>query len=170
MNININTWIMLGIFLLLGLLTFFTRGTDGVVDGLKSSLSTLNNVWALLLLALGVAGFIQVLIPHEVIAEYLGPASGAKGYLIAWGFGAITPGAPFSVYPIAVSLLSAGGGLGQVMTLVLSASIGVAVTRIPYEVAFLGWRFALVRIVSAFVVPILGGLIANLFSDFVKFT
>ena len=166
---NINTAIMLGIFVILGALSWFYRGMEGVVTGLKSSLGTLGNVWAILLLALGVAGFLRVLIPQEVVSNYLGPASGMKGYMIAWGVGAITPGAPFSIYPIAVTLLDAGSGIGQVMTMVLSASIGVALTRIPYEIAFLGWRFSVLRIASAFVVPLLGGLIAGFLSKFFKF-
>ncbi|MCF7876255.1 permease [Candidatus Bipolaricaulota bacterium] len=166
---NINTAIMLGFFSLLGALSWFFKGTEGVINGLKSSLGTLNNVWALLLLAMGVAGFLRVLIPQEVISAYLGPASGAKGYLIAWGVGAVTPGAPFTIYPIAVSLLEAGSGIGQVMTLVLSASIGVALTRIPYEVAFLGWKFSVLRIISAFAVPIMGGLIAGYLDNFFDF-
>ncbi len=166
---NINTAIMLGFFSLLGALSWFFRGTEGVINGLKSSLSTLNNVWPLLLLALGVAGFLRVLIPQEVISTYLGPASGAKGYFIAWGVGAVTPGAPFTIYPIAVTLLEAGSGVGQVMTLVLSASIGVALTRVPYEVAFLGWKFSVLRFLSALVVPLLGGLIAGYLSNFFDF-
>ncbi|MBS3786685.1 permease [Candidatus Bipolaricaulota bacterium] len=166
---NINTAIMLGIFSLLGLLTWFLQGVDGVFRGLKSSLGTLGSVWALLLLALGVAGFLRVLVPQEVVSNYLGPASGIKGYLIAWGVGAVTPGAPFTIYPIAATLLEAGSGIGQVMTMILSASIGVALTRVPYEVAFLGWRFSVLRFLSAFVVPLLGGLIAGVLGKFFQF-
>lgn len=166
--VNINTAIMLVVLVVLGVLSWFTHGIDGVVDGLKSSLNTLNNVWAILLLALGVAGFIQVIIPQEIVSQYLGPASGFKGYLIAWGVGAVTPGAPFAVYPIAVSLLSAGSGVGQIMTLVLSASIGVAATRIPYEIAFFGWRFSVLRLLSVFFFPIVGGLFAGYFSRFIQ--
>ncbi|MEF8726139.1 MAG: hypothetical protein V5A79_05340 [Candidatus Bipolaricaulota bacterium] len=92
-----------------------------------------------------------------------------KGYLIAWGVGAVTPGAPFTIYPIAVSLLDAGSGVGQIMTMILSASIGVALTRVPYEVAFLGWRFSILRFLSTFFVPILGGLIAGYLSKFFDF-
>ena len=166
---NINTAIMLGIFGLLGVATWFIQGLEGVFNGLKSSIGTLSNVWALLLLALGVAGFLRVLIPQEVVSSYLGPASGMKGYMIAWGVGAVTPGAPFTIYPIAATLLEAGSGIGQIMTMILSASIGVALTRVPYEVAFLGWRFSLLRFLSAFVVPLLGGLIAGYLGKFLGF-
>jgi phosphate/sulfate permease len=55
------------------------------------------------------------------------------------------------------------------MTMILSASIGVALTRVPYELAFLGWRFSLLRFASAFVVPLLGGLIAGLLSNYFEF-
>ncbi|MEF8798819.1 MAG: hypothetical protein V5A79_05335 [Candidatus Bipolaricaulota bacterium] len=65
---NINTAVMLAIFVLLGLLSWFLQGTQGVVNGLRSSADTLGNVWALLLLALGVAGFLRVLIPPDIVS------------------------------------------------------------------------------------------------------
>jgi uncharacterized membrane protein YraQ (UPF0718 family) len=41
-----------------------------------------------------------------------------------------------------------------------------AVNRLPMEVGILGWRFTLIRLASTLILPILGGLIAQvLFSS-----
>lgn len=166
---NINTWIMLGILILLAIIVWFLHGRAEVFQGLKEGIFTLKNVWILLILALGIAGLLKVIIPGEVISDYLGPDSGMRGILIGWGFGAVLPGAPYTILPLAATLLDSGAGIGAVMTMVLSASIGVAITRIPYEIAFIGWKFVVVRLVSCLIFPILGGLIANLFNQWVKF-
>jgi uncharacterized membrane protein YraQ (UPF0718 family) len=152
---------MIFIFLILGLLVFYIRGARGVYDGFNETLDTFKNVWLLLILAFGIAGFLQVLIPQDIVSNYLGTESGWKGLFIGWGIGAILPGAPYTILPVAASLLKAGSVIGPVMSMVLTASIGVAITRIPYEVAFLGWKFTALRILSSLFVPILGGFIAK---------
>lgn len=163
---NINVLVMLIFFALTVLLSFITGGFPAILEGFKQSWGTVSNVWLLLLLAFGLSGFLQVLIPKDLISGYLGPGSGFRGYLIAWAVGAVTPGAPYVVLPIAASLLNTGAGIGQIMTMVLSASLGVAVTRIPYEIAFVGWRFTVIRILSAFILPLLGGAVAGYIGKF----
>lgn len=158
---NINVKVMIAIFIFLSIVVLILRGSQGLIAGFKESFHTISNVWILLILALIIAGMLQVLIPGEMISEHLGQNSGLKGILIGWGVGAVMPGAPYTVLPISASLLKAGSGIGPVMTMILSASIGVALTRIPYEIAFLGWRFTVLRIFSCFLVPIIGGVLAG---------
>lgn len=166
---DINTIIMLVIFTLLGILIFVFQGWDGVWEGLKNGGSTLQNIWILLLAAFGIAGFIQVLIPEQMLSATLGPTSGTRGFLIAWIAGGITPGAPYVILPIAFSLLKAGAGIGPVMTMVLSSSIGIAATRIPYEIAFVNWKFTVLRLAACLVVPLLGGYIAHYVNSVFRF-
>lgn len=158
---DLNTVIMLVIFVLLGVLVFFVQGWEGVLEGFKSGSDTLKNIWILLLVALGISGFIQVLIPKQMLSATLGPTSGMKGFLLAWAVGGVVPGAPYVILPIALSLLKAGAGIGPVMTMVLSSSIGIAITRIPLEIAFINWKFAVLRIAASIIVPLVGGFIAH---------
>ena len=79
---NLNTIIMILVFFLLGGLVFYTRGLDGIYNGLNESLATFKNVWLLLILAFGIAGLLNVLIPHEIISNYLGSESGWTGLFI----------------------------------------------------------------------------------------
>ncbi len=161
---NVNTAIMLAI--LCGLVAFsgFTQGFQGIARGLKGTLDTFAGVWPLIVLAFVIAGFLQVVIPKGLIATALGPSSGLKGYFVAWGAGAVMPGAPFAILPVAASLLKTGASVGPIMTMVLSAGIGVAVTRIPFEVGIVGWRFAVLRVLVAFLFPVVGGLLTSVFA------
>ncbi len=158
---NANTVIMLAGFIVLALVTWFTHGYQGLLQGAREGVNTLGSVWPLLLLGLGIAGFLQVIIPHDLISSSLGPASGPKGYLIGWAVGAIMPGAPYAILPVVASLLRSGAGIGPIMTMVLTTSVGVGLTKIPLEVAFVGWRFSVLRIAVCFLVPFLGGLLAS---------
>lgn len=166
---SINTWIMLGVFLAMAGGVWLVHGGEKVLEAARESLETFKHVWLLLLLALGIAGLLQVVVPHEVVSGYLGPHSGIRGLLIGWGVGAVTPGAPYTILPIAASLLRSGSGIGPVMTMVLSASLGVAVTRIPYEIAFAGWRFALIRLLACLALPLVGGVLARLLNQWLTF-
>ena len=158
---NLNTAVMLGILVVLLIVAWITQGTSGVVQGFRSTADTFLSVWPLLLLAFAIAGFLRVVIPHQAISSALGPSSGARGILIAWGAGALMPGAPYAMLPVAGSLLGSGAGIGPVMTMVLAAGVGVAATRIPYEIAFIGWRFTVLRLVVCALIPPIGGIAAH---------
>ncbi len=160
---------MLAVFLLMAGGIWLAHSGEKVLEGIREGFQTFKHVWLLLLLALGIAGFLQVLVPHEIVSDYLGPRSGMKGLLIGWGVGAVTPGAPFTILPIAASLLKAGSGIAPVMTMVLSASLGVAVTRVPYEIAFVGWRFAVMRLLACLLLPLAGGLLVKLLNHWMAF-
>ncbi len=158
---NVNTAVMLGILITLILVAWATQGTQGIAQGFQGAATSFKGVWPLLLLAFGIAGFIQVIIPHDLISGALGPSSGIKGILVGWGAGALMPGAPYAALPVAGSLLQSGASIGPVMTFILSAGIGVAITRIPHEIAFIGWRFAVLRLAVCALVPPICGLLAQ---------
>ena len=105
---NINTGIMLAIFLLLGIIIITNQGLAGIKAGMNESIGTFKNVWLMLVLAFGITGFLTVLIPQQVISEYIGAKSGWKGLFIGWGLGAILPGAPYTILSVAASFLKAG--------------------------------------------------------------
>ncbi len=146
----------------------YFKGASGAGEGLKAGFRTLWRIWPLLLLALAVAGFIQVLVPRDVVADYLGVARPYRGILIAWLIGAVIPGAPYVILPLATVLLSRGAGIGAAATLVLSASL-VGMTRIPYEVAFVGWQFSVLRVAACALLAPLAGVLVHLLNAAVSF-
>ncbi|MGB2983746.1 MAG: permease [Candidatus Bipolaricaulia bacterium] len=158
---NVNTVVMLGVFAILVAVAWITKGAAGLTAGFRGTADTFVSVWPVLLLAFGIAGFLRVVIPHDLISSALGPSSGIRGILIGWGAGAIMPGAPYAILPVAGSLLTSGAGIGPVMTMVLSAAIGVAAMRMPFEIAFIGWRFAVLRLAVCVLIPPICGLLAQ---------
>jgi len=147
---------------------WYAKGLNKAIEGIKSASKMLYQIWLLLLIAIAVAGMIQVLIPREMASKYLGTASGFKGILLGWLVGSVVPGAPYVSLPIGASLLKIGAGIAPVMTLILSSMV-VAITRIPYEIAFIDWKFSLLRVLVCLLVPPVGGLIVRYLSTYLGF-
>ena len=164
---KVNIIIMSAIFFGLFLVCWFFKGIGTSLEGLKQGGLMLKKIWLLLIIALGVAGLIQVLIPKDIISQSLGTAAGYKGILIAWLIGSILPGAPYVILPLAAALLSQGAGIASTVTLVLAASL-VGATRIPYEIAFIGWKFSLVRLTAGVIFPPLAGFITFWFNKLIR--
>lgn len=157
---KVNIIIMSVALVLLFAWAWYAKGLGKAWEGIKSAGNMLSQIWLLLLIAIAVAGMIQVLIPKEIVSEYLGRGSGFKGIAWGWLIGSVISGAPYVCLPIGYSLLKVGAGIAPVMTLILSSMV-VAITRVPYEIAFVGWKFALLRVLACLLVPPVGGLIVR---------
>jgi uncharacterized membrane protein YraQ (UPF0718 family) len=138
----------------------FWRGRDLPLAGVLAAGRTLWRNLAILLLGFLIAGLVQVLVPREWIARWLGAQAGVRGVLIGCVVGGLVPGAPYAVFPLVAALYRAGAGLGAVVGFVAAWSLW-SVSRLPLEVALIGPRPALVRYAITFVVPPLAGLLAN---------
>ncbi len=110
-------------------------------------------------LAILAAGFVSKLVPSEPIAHHIGPDSGIYGILLASLVGCFIPSGPSVSFPVVVVLLQAGAGIPQVIAFLTAWSI-VALHRVLiYEIPLMGWRFCLVRVISALpLAPLSGGL------------
>jgi uncharacterized membrane protein YraQ (UPF0718 family) len=62
----------------------------------------------------------------------------------------------------AATLLHAGAGIGTMVAFMTGWSL-LAVSRLPLEVSLLGWKFTAVRLACTFFLPVVAGLLANLF-------
>lgn len=163
-----NIIIMSVALVLLFALAWYTKGLSKAIEGIKSAGNTLSQIWLLLLIAIAVAGMIQVLIPKEIVSEYLGHGSGFKGIALGWLIGSVISGAPYVCLPLGASLLKSGADITPIMTLILSSMV-VAITRVPYEIAFVGWKFSLLRVLACLLFPPVGGLIARYISTLLGF-
>lgn len=140
----------------------YKKGDGSHIKGFKMAQKTLLNMWPLLILAFLMAGFIQVAIPAELIKNWLGAQAGLKGVLIGSIAGALIPGGPYVAFPIIASVVNAGAGLGTAVAFITSwAMLGLG--AIPFELAIVGSRFMFLRLSLVLVIPILSGILANLF-------
>jgi uncharacterized membrane protein YraQ (UPF0718 family) len=152
--------VVLGVFALILLTIGYFKGEGAHISGLKAAFGMTLSIFPLLVFAFITAGMIQVLLPQEVIAQWVGPESGLRGIAIGSIAGGLCPGGPFVSLPIAAGLLRSGASIGTMVAFITGWSL-LAVSRLPMEVGILGWRFTLIRFVSTAIFPILSGLIAQ---------
>ena len=140
----------------------YSKGGGQHVAGLKSAWKITFEILPLLICAFIVAGMVQVLLPRELISEWIGEGSGMRGIFIGTLAGSLTPGGPYVSLPLAAGFLRAGAGVGTMVAFVTAWSLW-AVSRLPLEIGILGWRFTLVRFVCVFFFPPIAGLLAKTF-------
>lgn len=134
------------------------------IKGIKNGFDYFLRIFPILIVAFIIVGMIQVLIPPEFIIKWLGKESGLKGVFLGSIAGALIPGGPFVCFPIAASIYKSGAGTGTMVAFVTAWSLW-SLTRLPYEITFIGLRFALIRVASTLLLPPLAGIIAqNFFS------
>ena len=138
----------------------FWQGRNLPLEGLQAAGRTLWRNLPILLLSFVIAGLAQVLIPRDIITNWLGAQAGVKGILIASVAGGLVPGSPYAVFPIVAALYNAGASLGSVVSFVSAWSLW-SVSRLPVEMALIDPKPALVRYAVTFIVPPIAGLLAQ---------
>jgi uncharacterized membrane protein YraQ (UPF0718 family) len=159
--------LILGVLALVLVLLGYFKGEGQHISGMKSALTMTIEVLPLLIFAFIVAGMVQVLLPRELLAKWIGAESGMRGILIGTVAGGLSPGGPFVSLPIAAGLLRAGAGIGTMVAYLTAWSLW-ALARLPMEIGIMGWKFTLIRLASTFFFPPIAGFIAQSFFSSVK--
>ena len=119
----------------------------------------------LLFLAFLAAGLIQVVLPAEMVQNWLGAESGWRGIVIGSVTGMLIAAGPYVAYPIFASVLLGGAGMGTSVALITSWSL-LNLSKLPFEVALLGPRFSGARISLMIFMPVIAGFLAHIFFSF----
>ena len=127
----------------------------------RTAFHMLVNVLPVLLIAFLIAGLIQVLLPSEAIAAWLGDEAGWKGLFIAPLAGALIQGGPFTFFPLFSSVFQQSMGVGASVAMITGWGM-INVGHLPYEFAFLGPRFAALKYGICIGIPPLAGAAAQL--------
>jgi len=106
-------------------------------------------------------GLIKTIVPPSWIQKWLAVESGWRGIAIGCVAGALTPGGPYTSFPIAMLLLRSGAGLGTVVAYLTAWQLW-SLTRYPMEIAFVGVNVTMLRFGVTFFVPPLAGFLAHL--------
>ncbi|MFC1885223.1 permease [Thermodesulfobacteriota bacterium] len=138
----------------------YSKGGGEHIRGTKYAAEMIVEIIPLLAFAFIIAGMVQVLLPQDVIAKWVGEESGLRGILIGSFTGGLCPGGPFVSLPIAAGLMRSGASIGTMVAFVTGWSL-YAVSRLPMEVGILGWKFTSIRLASTLVFPPLAGIIAQ---------
>jgi uncharacterized membrane protein YraQ (UPF0718 family) len=138
------------------------RQDGSLGKGLKLSWTAFRRTIPLLLAAFAIVGYVEQLAPQELVSTWIGPESGAKGILIGEAAGVLMPGGPYAIFPLISALYQAGAGIGPTLAMITSWS-SLALLSASFELPFLGWRFTLIRMGLAVIVPVVVGFIGMLF-------
>lgn len=136
--------------------------SEGFKRGGRESLTLL----PLLGFVLVLTGFVQTLLPRELVSTWLSADAGWRGYGIAWIAGVVTPGGGPIGIPLAASLYKSGAGVGVVVTYLTSLSL-LSFIRLPMEVALYGARLTALRVLVCVTLPPIAGVLADLVSPLV---
>ena len=155
-----------GIALLSAYGCYVKGGKQAVLEGLKAAWSMVVLVGPRLLAAFIMAGFVQVLLPKDLIKKWLGAKSGMRGILIASAVGVITPGGPTLSFPLLAALFKLGAGYGPLVAYLTSWEILSFYRIVIWEIPFMGINFTALRFSVSLVLPIVAGLTAQKISRF----
>lgn len=132
-----------------------------LAEGSRSTVKTLVQVGPILLVAVVVMGFTDVLVPQGWVERWLSDASGPRGLAVAWLAGVLTPGGSIVGFPLAAGLLRTGASPAVVVTYVTSMGL-LNLLRLPMEVGLYGPRMLALRVAASLVVPFVAGGLARL--------
>jgi len=130
-------------------------------DGLRSSSRQLVIALPIIILAMLLAGLLEVLIPEEFIKRWLAQEAGMTGILLGVIGGTIMAIGPYASYPIIATVYHAGAGLGTTIALLCAWSF-LNLSKLPFEGGFLGLKFSLVRMGIGIPLCVLAGVLAHL--------
>ena len=162
------SWLVIGTLVAISaVIAWRSGGSARVGQALASGSGLFLSVLPNLVLGFALAGFLQVLLPQELISRWMGQGSGVVGLLIGTGAGMLTPGGPFTHFPILASFLSKGAGVGPVCAYIAAWALIGLNRLIIWELPILGPKIALVRFLASVAVPPfigwLGGLLYRVF-------
>jgi len=132
-------------------------GNEAVLEGLKAAWAMLELVGLRLLAAFVLAGFVQVLLPKELIIKWVGAKSGMRGILIASSVGMITPGGPMLSFPLVAALFKVGAGYGPLVAYLTSWEILNIYRAAIWDIPFMGIKFTGLRFFVSLSLPVLAG-------------
>lgn len=135
------------------------KGPAAVEASLESYIDQILVVLPRMTAALLISGFIQVLVPHDLVKRWLGKSAGLKGICVATGVGVLTPGGPMLAFPLVIVLRNAGASTASLITFLTSwATLGFH-RVLMWELPLLGPNFASVRYLASIPLPFVAGAI-----------
>lgn len=112
----------------------------------KNSLSYLAEMLLFLPPIMVLVGLLDVWVPREVVEKNVGPRSGARGVAISILAATAAAGPLYAGFPVADALLKKGCRLANAV-IFLGAWATIKIPMLLMEVKFVGWAFALWRLV-----------------------
>lgn len=148
----------------------YARGEGVFLRGLDDAVAMMWQVLPKVAGALLMAGFVQVLLPNELVLKWIGKNAGLKGMMIACLAGALTPGGPMISFPLVAALYRMGADISFLVAYLTAWEV-LGVQRIlVWDMPLMGVKFMMLRVAVSFFLPLLAGVIAQKISGFMDRT
>ena len=141
---------------------FWRDGPDRFAAVLRSDLGIFVGILPKMLAGCLIGGFVILLLPREVVVRWVGAESGFTGLVIATFAGAIMPGGPVTVYPVAGAFLAVGADVGAALAFVTSWTLLGYARALVWELPFFGPDFVLWRMAVAPLFPLFVGVLGRI--------
>ena len=157
-----STAIIAAISIAAGTIVFIRDGFDRFIAILTSDLWLFSTMLPKMAAGSLIAAFVTRLLPREVVARVVGSESGLLGLLVAIMMGAVLPGGPLTIYPVAGAFLVLGADAGTAVAFITAWNLLGYNRALIWELPFFGAEFVGWRIVIALPLPLLAGVLARL--------
>lgn len=162
MRFDASILVLWGIAVILGLVVWHKKGSEGVRAGLKNAWQLASVMVRIAPFALLAAMLVAQIIPNQIIASYIGPDTGIEGLAIASVAGGFLPSGPFLSFPIALTLYHTGAGAAQLVAFITGWSVYALFRVIVWEIPMMGPRFVIIRIGASLILPMVAGILAGM--------
>jgi uncharacterized membrane protein YraQ (UPF0718 family) len=108
-----------------------------------------------------IAAFVTRLLPREVVARVVGAESGIFGLIVAMIMGAVLPGGPLTIYPVAGAFLLLGADVGTAVAFITAWNLLGYNRALIWELPFFGAEFVGWRVLISLPLPLLAGFLAR---------
>jgi uncharacterized membrane protein YraQ (UPF0718 family) len=156
-----STAIIAAVAVLCGTIVYVRDGTERFFAILSNDLWLFVDMLPKMAAGCMIAAFVTRLLPREVVARVVGGESGLLGLLIAMIMGAVLPGGPLTIYPVAGAFLVLGADAGTAITFITAWNLLGYNRALIWEVPFFGTEFVGWRVLIALPLPIIAGLMAR---------
>ncbi|MDO6695223.1 permease [Aliiglaciecola sp. 3_MG-2023] len=126
-------------------------------DALHFFVEDVSKIFVLLVVMIYLIALMRASMNVEKVRDFLAGRNRSISYLLASGFGAITPFCSCSSIPVFLGFTSAGIPVGITMAFLLTSPL-INEVAVLLLLSLLGWKFTLMYIVVGMLVGILGGL------------
>jgi uncharacterized membrane protein YraQ (UPF0718 family) len=144
------------------LVVLLRDGKERCLEIIVGDLSLLGAMLAKVLAGCCIGAFLAMLLPRQMVARWVGAESGFAGLLVGTIVGAILPGGPITIYPVASAFLAVGADAGSTVAFVTAWTLLGYTRALVWELPFFGPDFVVWRILISTPLPIVAGLVARL--------
>jgi uncharacterized membrane protein YraQ (UPF0718 family) len=143
-------------------MVYWRDGRDRFLEILGSDLGLFVEMLPKVLAGCFIGAFVALLLPRELVARWVGKESGLLGLLVATIVGALLPGGPVTIFPVATAFLAVGADVGAAVAFITSWTLLGYTRALVWELPFFGPDFVLWRILVSVPLPIVAGILARL--------